>query len=274
MHFAVSIGYLAQPALPGWSVHSSFDNAVNLCRAGDRQMLALVSERYPDGPSAVRIAAPVGWGRCFQRGQTIALRNGVLCAEGVRDAAIGMRGARIWSRPDLPCGRVIEDAGCRLESLTGLLGQQQAWLMTSAEAEMPDNTDALSALVGMGQGLTPAGDDFLVGYLCLGRVFAAMGDRPRVELNRLAGSLRRRLCRTGDISEHHLRLALDGHFNSALCDLRSAMFQPAANYGSIRLAASDLAAIGASSGRDTLAGVAAAFRRFAAFTVHAYAGVS
>jgi len=116
--------------------------------------------------------------------------------------------------------------------------------------------DRVAALVGNGPGLTPAGDDALVGLLAmLHRVGppAASAD----PLSLLDASVSTRLARTTAISAHYLRLALLGHFGEHLTDLVDALDEDDAV---VAASVARVLATGASSGADALAGVAAGLR--------------
>lgn len=113
-----------------------------------------------------------------------------------------------------------------------------------------DFLDAAHGLVGLGEGLTPAGDDYLVGTLAV--------------LHRLAGGwpaagavARALIAHAGDattmVGAAFLRHAVRGQFSEPLRDLAMAESGAAA-----RAASATLARMGATSGADTLAGMRAA----------------
>jgi hypothetical protein len=118
-----------------------------------------------------------------------------------------------------------------------------------------DFLDSARALIGLGEGLTPAGDDYLVGTLAV--------------LHRLAdgwpaaGAIARALTApTGDtttaVGAAFLRHAVAGEFSEPLRDLAMAESAAAA-----RAAGATLARMGATSGADTLAGMRAALHALA-----------
>jgi hypothetical protein len=116
---------------------------------------------------------------------------------------------------------------------------------------------AARSLMGLGEGLTPAGDDWLVGTLAalhrLGQHWAfADGHLAAV----LVGEATRRTTRIGAAFLAH---ALAGEFSEPARDLVTAESLPRA-----RAAAARLAAMGATSGADTLAGMRAALDALAA----------
>jgi hypothetical protein len=114
--------------------------------------------------------------------------------------------------------------------------------------------DALVRLVGLGAGGTPAGDDFIVGFLAA--LWAARGgDEGRAAFLQVLGSAVRALApRTNDASRAYLEAAADGEVSEALTRLVSAVAA-----GDARLAADAAAAaiaVGHTSGADGVFGFA------------------
>jgi hypothetical protein len=110
---------------------------------------------------------------------------------------------------------------------------------------------ALSALVGLGTGLTPAGDDFIVGYL------AALWSRSYRERG-LAALLRALAVPVGQLSRHTNAIsrqmlldALGGHFAERLTGVVRCL----CGGGEITSAAVRLLEVGHSSGADSLCGL-------------------
>ena len=82
---------------------------------------------------------------------------------------------------------------------------------------------AVDRLIGWGEGLTPAGDDFLVG-LAAGLDALVRGDERRRRFqSALAEAVASRSERTTPIAAHCLRLAAGGHYPEPLLDLRNAL---------------------------------------------------
>lgn len=109
-------------------------------------------------------------------------------------------------------------------------------------------TAAGRALVGLGVGLTPSGDDVLVG---LSAAWAAIGD---AEGGRLAGDWSAWADgRTTDVALDFHRAAVDGAYAERLHDALAAFL--GGPIDAIPAAAERAAAWGATSGRDTLRGV-------------------
>lgn len=104
----------------------------------------------------------------------------------------------------------------------------------------------LHELLGLGGGLTPAGDDFLVGVLAVLRWLGKTGCHERI-----ADRLVPMLDRTPKISRAFLVRALNGEFARPVLSLFSAMEQE----DDLVEAVSGLCAVGHTSGSDLLGGV-------------------
>jgi hypothetical protein len=114
----------------------------------------------------------------------------------------------------------------------------------------------VTRLVGWGEGLTPAGDDFLVGLCAALR--AQIGGRAdrALFLLELSAAVTTQAHRTTPIAAHFLRLAARGHFNADVVHLVDALLGPR---GIPDLAAALAAALesGATSGADMVTGIVA-----------------
>ncbi len=119
----------------------------------------------------------------------------------------------------------------------------------NADTPPPELQRNVSALLGLGHGLTPDGDDYLLGYL------AALHHCHRLvaHFRVMANAVSIGLARTTGISQHYLQLASQGHFSqSILILINSIATNPQADV--LINAADRVMQYGASSGIDTLAG--------------------
>jgi len=109
-------------------------------------------------------------------------------------------------------------------------------------------------LVGWGEGLTPAGDDFLVGLLA-GLDAAVHADPSRLACRMaIVEALLASLPRTTRISAHQLHLAAHGHYGERLLAARDTLLSDT-SWHEVDAAWHAACAIGATSGADTLAGL-------------------
>jgi hypothetical protein len=128
-----------------------------------------------------------------------------------------------------------------------------SWLLDALRSDVPASTPMhpIVDLVGLGPGLTPSGDDFLIGALAL---LDALSERDaHAELARAIAAIPRG--RTSALSECLLKTAAAGHLGADLCDAVSAVVSGAPDQA---LAA--IRRIGHSSGWDMLAGILTTLR--------------
>jgi len=175
------------------------------------------------------------------------------------DVVVDARTARIWSPPPAPRSGIITEpirpAGAHVDlDLVRPLVDALCAVERSEPARVALVEATLRPLVGRGVGLTPSGDDAIVGILAVLHRCAApsVADGP---LHALAPSLPPLLERTTPISAHFLRLALRGQFSERLVSVVDACCTPS---GPTPEALDRLLATGATSGADAFAGVVAA----------------
>jgi len=247
-------------------IHSTFERACNI-ECGD-SLLTLVGPQAGNGPTTLRLAACVqpDLRRWFAVGESVAVRQGVARTER---AQIHWAHARIWrpARSRVTSTATQRDAR-RLRSAALLSRQRrgrsviddEALQITAALRDACSELDArkmaqqVARLIGWGEGLTPAGDDFVVG-LCAGLDALAGTDRRRGAFRgELTAAIGASVQRTTRISAHHLRLAAAGHYNERLLDMRDALLSDAP-WPRVEDALLAACAVGATSGADTIAGL-------------------
>ena len=230
------------------------------------------------GPLSGRLDTPRGmsW-------PASGLKDSLACARTPTAIHLGGRfvlslaNARLWcpdpmpERPE-PAGvaRALErlQAVCAGRSaLDGLpqgrdaVAAARCWLAVifgSEKAGPGDPRGWLPALIGLGPGLTPSGDDFIGGMLI---ALHALG---RAEAARLLASRALPLAESASnaISRALLAAAADGQASAALHRLLHDALRGDCDRMKVRLAA--IGRIGHSSGWDTLAGIAAVLRAWLA----------
>ena len=126
-----------------------------------------------------------------------------------------------------PARLILSDLGW-LEAVEGLKSHiktlatpdwRRAFVRISAHFSqfLKDSRPAhLSAIFGLGPGLTPSGDDFLVG------ICAALWAWRKADFRKIAQHLFKESTRTGDISRDFIALATRGYFPNALVQLSRA----------------------------------------------------
>jgi hypothetical protein len=118
-----------------------------------------------------------------------------------------------------------------------------------------------AALTGLGPGLTPTGDDLLVGLAAMARRLAGGGlleIRAAVAFSSVLAGLPAE--ETTSAAHHLLRNASEGRFPAVLATAVELIGNPHADAESLREATERLAATGAHSGADLLAGALALVR--------------
>jgi hypothetical protein len=195
--------------------------------------------------------------------------------------ALRLGGAPIWRPAPPPAVAVIEQLRANVRFAASVLEHRRHTCSSVIDREAAASLAALEdacrrldsgraaaeihRLVGWGEGLTPAGDDALVGMLAaLGFLARAEADKHSF-LRSLSAAILVRLSRTTSISGHYLRLAAQGHFNADVTGLANALVGGRDGEGQVGVAEALDAAldVGATSGADMVAGMIAGFRAWA-----------
>lgn len=268
----LSVGYLAASRLAQGDqlqVHSGFQRSLNL-RHPDGYLLSILSHDSQNLPDAIRIALPGNWDWRYhmQPGQGVRFANGTLQSErwGIvlgrstrwcpqrwlsgELAPLPHHYALLASQLSQYCQQRQIESDLQLLPDMELPGRAVKLAITDSSAQLMAQ---VSALIGYGRGLTPDGDDYLLGYLAAlwpWRQHPAIATHDAT-LRSIIGS---QLSRTNDISRHYLARALAGHVSQPICDLMLLLATEAAA-SQIQAAAQQVMQFGASSGVDCLAGL-------------------
>ena len=240
------------------TVHSVFPRAVNLLVGGE--MWTVLGASHPDAPFGIRLAQSSS-GLEVAEGDRVHVRAGfVSVGKLILDCRTATRWIPTrWAKP-------ASGLAARL-SMIERAARPHAWAESARMAS--DVIDALRGgdselasavrrVVGRGPGLTPAGDDVLVGILALHTSGAAgtAGDRAA---SRLANALTPMLPTTSNVSGHLLQQAARGLPGRALHDLGQALMEGAPNH-ILADAIRPVLATGSTSGADACMGLVAACR--------------
>lgn len=246
----------AMPNLEVLTVHSRFQRSCNLI-SGRGEWLTLVISGMALPPAGLELAEGL-LPDDLQPGRRWCWQEDVLQGVGCEIRLAGCQ----WHTTRLISGKMImpsllaeldhflpsappvggfwaqlhgEDRGYLLPPLTAL----QNWLGGAKGAQGP----ALTPLLGYGHGLTPSGDDFLLGMLFALEWIAFPGR------DALVAALFPLLTRTTEISAAMLKMGAAGHYGERLLQLVTAREEEVAH--AIRL----IADYGHSSGHDMLCGI-------------------
>jgi len=252
---AITLGYAVPAGDFETSVHSVFRSAMNL-RLSDGYLLTLIPSKEADLPQGIRLDTPTEFSfEKFQIGDSAICREGILYFDN-RGLAVQLRGARRWefdlsaleidarnpavsavwslvwealnTRQKRLHAEIIADVLLRADqttqsSVSSIAGKAIPELMNATQRFDLDDTAATEALIGLGYGLTPSGDDLLMGYLAgLWCTVRKKSDRAQfmIELGKQIIDLS---VRTNDISRTYLLHAALGQVSSHLTALAEAI---------------------------------------------------
>ncbi len=287
MHFnATSIGYAVPRMDFDVTVHSVFRSAVNLRLVGDNMLLTLLTFSETDLPQGILINTPNGFSfEGLSLGTQGICRGGVLNLDN--SLSIDLRNARCWecNLPALNADMtnptcvsawrcvwqalndrqicfgaeiVAEDLFCSSAKKQSVLIQRLSKsfrniLKMARQFDLADK-GAIRALVGLGSGLTPCGDDLLTGYMA-GLWCTTSGGSERLNFLSKFGDVVIQLSKgTNDISRTYLYHAACGQVSSRLFNLAKAICN-GSDPQSVRDCAKSAMQVGHTSGMDALTGL-------------------
>lgn len=266
---ALAVDSLLLRELPGsaGAVHSVFAHVVNIATGDD--LWSLAARRVPAGPRTVRLPLDDLRGLGLTAGTPVAVREESMTVGGT---VVDLAGADRWE-PERFAARVdpsrLAVAATALERL-GVPGGARAGTdpfsiavaeriadglarIAVAEADTRALRTAVAGLVGLGAGLTPAGDDVLTGLaFAAARLGGRLAAIPAAVLAAVPGS-------THAVSATALRQACAGRAVQPLSDLLAAICGER-DPGLIADTVAALVAIGHTSGTDLAHGLVAAAR--------------
>ncbi len=235
-----------------------FNRACNLIDE-DRRIIALVLPELGNGPFAISIPGKPGWFDLFRLQQPAWGNHRSITVDPWH---ISLGEADVWEPkitvPDLSLnfGSIIDSIehyaawdSLDKNSPTGQVGHRAAACLKRAITARQSGDllqTAVGQLAGLGQGLTPAGDDYLLG------VMAALWLTGQTEL--LSEIAEAATTRTTALSVAFLRAAARGEFMEAWHSLAQAWVEQ--DHQAIGQTVDRIARFGASSGPDALAGLA------------------
>lgn len=264
-------------------VHSAFHSALNL-RYQDR-LLTLVAADEADLPQGVRVDTPVGFSfERFQAGALVSCDGKYLRLSSL---TVDLRGAPRWkcnlpslnadlsnpsvlqawkivwqalnerqraARADIVAQDLIHPTNNISNRISQRAGDAMRNLVDAARRR--DSTDVespLRSLIGLGSGLTPSGDDLLVGFLA--GLWCSVQQSP--ERTKFIDALAQKISplspRTNDISRTYLFHAARGQVSSRLAHLAESVCA-AAPPERLLPAFESAVRTGHSSGMDTASG--------------------
>jgi len=263
-------------------IHSAFDTAVNLRLVEtDRLITVLISQGY-ELPQGIRIWMKDLSLQILTPGLSAAARGGILRFDSAH-LSVDLRGAPIWKcripelRLDMssPVAQQAWSLGWSLldqeqqrrntelrasalfqsnagAALTRRISQPIRSLMSSSnEFDVLGAMHAAQKMIGLGPGVTPSGDDILIGFLA-GLWSIAGGDQSQLAfLHSFGAKLVHAARQTSEISRTYIYHATRGQFSSSLTRLAAAI----ETGNAVEEAAQAAMRIGHSSGMDSVTGL-------------------
>ena len=286
------------PAECAGAVHSVFPAVCNLWLDGGRS-ICLMTDPAALAPHGLLLQVPAGFrfDGSVRQGQDVSLRAGVLAFQGA-NLEIDTRGAGRWN-PAVRPWRVPPAhprAGSAWRAARDELEVHAPWCRCLLETSLPGDApssghpdacwreavgrtlpaalsaiegldaavaeDALAPWIGLGPGLTPAGDDLIAGMLLALWSLARADDGREPARAQFVEEVSARMAahfgRTSDISRPYLEHAAAGRFSALLLSLSWAIGRGSA--GDAMAAARRLTAHGATSGAAALLGALLGWR--------------
>lgn len=245
-------------------VHSVFAHAVNIAMGDD--LWTLLACGQADLAFGIRTMLNDCDALGVRRDEPAAVRAGFIgIGTGSSRVVVDCRSATRWqpTRPHAMATGLERRLALLAAASAGRCWHDSAAIARRVAAALLDEPQSLSSVlarvVGRGPGLTPAGDDVLVGILAMLRLTASTLAATQAAI--LARSVEPLLASTTDLSAHLLRQAARGLFGRALHELVSALADDTAP-GPLRERIDRALASGATSGADACTGVLAAARHF------------
>jgi hypothetical protein len=281
--FADGVGARVPPRARA-QVHSVFLRACNI-ETDSSELVTLLAPGSGNLPHGIRCATPISpLDTRLRRGQVAILEVGMLRVPAA-DLEVDFSRATVWNgtvAAALPGVRGAEAQGALRElwetlrdhapgqgvapallsfrsthsKLERALGARMAQTLpilahATETGDAGAAVSALSALVGLGAGLTPSGDDFIVGYLAA--LWSRSHREPRIAalLHALVVPVRQLSLHTNAISRQMVLDALRGHFAERLTEVVRCV----CGGGDVAGASMRALEVGHSSGADVLCGL-------------------
>jgi hypothetical protein len=288
---AISLGYAIPQNGFTASVHSCFTSVVNLKLNGRWDLLTLVAEPEVDLPQGIRLDTPTGFSF-----EDIRVNDPVTCDGGslsINGSAlvIEMTRAKRWecqlqkasrecmttpaltawryvwqilNERQLQCGtevlaaRILHPANTQGSALFRRLSDGTTKLMEATSQCGIITPGLVSTLIGLGPGLTPSGDDLLVGYMV--GLFCRIGENEirRNFISNLGKDINAYASRTTDISRTYLYHSTHAQVSRQLAVLAEALCTGQASE-TLQEKAIPAMQMGHSSGMDAVTGLLLGF---------------
>lgn len=250
-----------------WHVHSKYKNSFNIQDERKTQLVVITTTNYPFMPNGVyletvdffQLLAEIDIGETVSWHQNTLhfSRNHLFLMHAKGYSSVMQKSAdlRIESQEKLfaYANKLEKNTGSQ-NTLAEFIevkhpfskGIQQLCSQTGSQQEL-----GLEFLLGRGMGLTPSGDDMIVGHLAARLLLKQENDRLN---NLLLTELLSEQSLTTDISKHYLLCALSARFSEPVLHLLELLTMDS-NEEQIEKSVNTVVAVGHTSGVDLLAGL-------------------
>lgn len=263
LSYSIALAPLLATTIPfPLSILTTHPHAWNLCTATG-QLIALIDPQYDNGPFHIVVPPRFLWR--LPTNTAVQYENGILSLHNI---ALAIDKAAPW-HPHLPLLQITpadalfwlhENKSTKASGLctgpTAQVARAQSGISALARGITTGDVACIhagvEALAGLGPGLTPAGDDFLVGVLAALHATAEQGATPVAQRQLALAIATIAAPRTTRLSAAWLTHGGRGHFGERWHHLIMALNRLDA--GAIKQAVTKIEAIGATSGTDGLDG--------------------
>ncbi|MEH6533235.1 MAG: DUF2877 domain-containing protein [Photobacterium frigidiphilum] len=272
MIIALTKGYLCPSMSFDGKVHSVFTRSVNIVTdLKQTPWVSLLDVSLPETPTAFQcsLALSIDLTSRLNMGDSVFMRGGVIRFPSCSSLIINTLAATDWGKapsfPQIDKEKIKKNVLMAETLLTDYISLNNKNYISSTSEYLnslhivtPNSIqvcpEQLISNIGNGKGLTPSGDDFLIGVLAV--LSALHNTIPEADdiYHRLKVSMPYIIDKTTDISAHYLTLALSQHFSHPVQWLVYHLFY-ATDTNEIQAAVTTNLSIGSSSGADTIAGI-------------------
>lgn len=245
-----------------WSLHSIFENGFNLI--SENRLLFIGTEKNGTLPFAIHLSArdiktllPL-----LKKGQLFSLNQQELKALD-STCTISLKYADLYQIKMLPASMLDEGQYKNLQEAvkksTAINGfdqplatidwSKQFFGQALFSPQAHEQVEAIRYFIGRGKGLTPSGDDLLLGVLAVHHHFGLVSATFLTELTKIVETENR----TTDISKAYLQHGINGEFSTSILQLMNGLSLK--QQENMSFAVGQVLAHGHTSGADTITGI-------------------
>ena len=253
-------------AYQNWHVHSIYKNSFNLQNEGKKELVVVTTTDYPFLPNGIylnrndffNIRATIKMGESLLWGKErlsfsdhhLILTHGETYTSEIEHSGEWMESAMEYFT--LYCKKLKKETGFQ-RSLTELIEVENPFMhaisMLSSE-QIEEQRRGVAFLLGRGPGLTPTGDDMLLGHLAAMTLLKKNSKNVKLLLHE---ELRATTSPTTDVSLHYLKCGIVGRFSRPVKDLMQLLVEECSQE-QMKLGVEAVINFGHTSGIDLLAG--------------------